>query len=470
MKTGLQLLAVLLLVIFNNPSRGCSAFTISSESRVLMAKSYDWNVGNGVVLTNPKGPRIGIPTGYSAPMEWFAKYGSITFNQYGRFMPNGGLNEAGLAIEVLWLDETQYPLPTNNAVVNELQWVQYHLDCFATVDEVVESNQIITIVPTFAKLHYYVADKTGNSAVVEFINGQRVVHYGANLNCKAITNDTYANSVNYQNISEKGKSKAPMSSVNRFTHLYREISGTPSFTDSTLVSKAFSLLDRVWVKGWTKWNILYDLTNRRVWFKTNLTQARKEFCLADFELNEGASQQFIDINNFLNGNVAAQFGAFNDAINFELISNSAKLTGVELPGNLVELMATHPNRVNEMAEAMSTFYSSVANIVIEVSGLKGSLGSVSIGIFDSEEAFTRQKPINGGRIRVSDEKVRLVAYNVPFHREYAVGYFHDANSNDKLDTNFLGIPTERYGFSGKGKRKFHKAKFKLVDKNTHVTL
>jgi uncharacterized protein (DUF2141 family) len=30
---------------------------------------------------------------------------------------------------------------------------------------------------------------------------------------------------------------------------------------------------------------------------------------------------------------------------------------------------------------------------------------------------------------------------------YAIRYFHDENSNDKLETGWMGIPTEGYGFS-----------------------
>ncbi|MGH7186252.1 MAG: DUF2141 domain-containing protein, partial [Pseudomonadota bacterium] len=31
--------------------------------------------------------------------------------------------------------------------------------------------------------------------------------------------------------------------------------------------------------------------------------------------------------------------------------------------------------------------------------------------------------------------------------EYAVQVYHDANGNGKLDTNLVGIPIERFGFS-----------------------
>ena len=47
---------------------------------------------------------------------------------------------------------------------------------------------------------------------------------------------------------------------------------------------------------------------------------------------------------------------------------------------------------------------------------------------------------------------------------YAVSVYHDENSNDKLDTNFLGIPREGVGASNNahghmGPPKFDSAKF-----------
>lgn len=48
--------------------------------------------------------------------------------------------------------------------------------------------------------------------------------------------------------------------------------------------------------------------------------------------------------------------------------------------------------------------------------------------------------------------------------DYAIALFQDANSNGILDKNFLGIPKEKYGFSGKkvfGKPDFSDAVFTL---------
>lgn len=44
--------------------------------------------------------------------------------------------------------------------------------------------------------------------------------------------------------------------------------------------------------------------------------------------------------------------------------------------------------------------------------------------------------------------------------KYSFKYFHDENNNIKLDTNFIGIPKEGYGFSNDAKGKFGPPDFK----------
>ncbi len=42
------------------------------------------------------------------PAKWISKFGSITFNQIGRDLPYGGMNENGLVVEQMTLDQTVY--------------------------------------------------------------------------------------------------------------------------------------------------------------------------------------------------------------------------------------------------------------------------------------------------------------------------------------------------------------------------
>ncbi len=55
---------------------------------------------------------------------------------------------------------------------------------------------------------------------------------------------------------------------------------------------------------------------------------------------------------------------------------------------------------------------------------------------------------------------------------YAINVFHDENSNKKMETNFIGIPVEGYGFSNNprlfGPPTFNKTKF--IFKEATLTL
>ena len=134
--------------------------------------------------------------GLNNPMKWISKYGSVTFNQYGRGFPCGGMNEKGLVIEVLWLDGTRYPQADHRPMVSTLQWIQYQLDTAATMDEVVASDERVRI-ETFSgtNVHYLVIERSGAAATIEFLDGKMVVHRGDDLPVKALTNSTYQRSL-----------------------------------------------------------------------------------------------------------------------------------------------------------------------------------------------------------------------------------------------------------------------------------
>lgn len=62
-------------------------------------------------------------------------YGSVTFNQCGREWPFGGMNEAGLVIEMMMHPEASYPQPDSRKAVAMTPWIQYQLDNFNAVEE-----------------------------------------------------------------------------------------------------------------------------------------------------------------------------------------------------------------------------------------------------------------------------------------------------------------------------------------------
>lgn len=137
-----------------------------------------WALPRGVERTGSAGP---------GSLEWTSKYGSVVASGYD-ISTTDGLNEAGLAANLLWLAESQYPSGegTHSALSLSL-WAQYILDNYATVAEAVAALtatplHIMTIeVPgqqRLATLHLALSDASGDSAIVEYIDGEQVIHHG----------------------------------------------------------------------------------------------------------------------------------------------------------------------------------------------------------------------------------------------------------------------------------------------------
>jgi choloylglycine hydrolase len=176
-------------------NEACSTFLLKKNNHILLAKSYDWIVEDGLVIVNKRHIAKQAMT-FDNPMEWVSKYGSVIFTQAGRELPLGGMNETGLSIELMWLDETTYPFPDNRFTLNELQWIQYQLDTASSIDEILASDIFLRIEQESKSLiHFFVVDSSGNSAIIEFLSGEMVVHSRNEMSIPVLTNNTYEKSV-----------------------------------------------------------------------------------------------------------------------------------------------------------------------------------------------------------------------------------------------------------------------------------
>ena len=73
------------------------------------------------------------------------------------------MNEAGLAVELMWLQGSIHPSPDQRPAVGVLEWIQYQLDRSATVADVLASDSAVRIAGR-TPLHYLVADRSGRAA------------------------------------------------------------------------------------------------------------------------------------------------------------------------------------------------------------------------------------------------------------------------------------------------------------------
>jgi len=88
-------------------------------------------------------------------------------------------------------------------------------------------------------------------------------------------------------------------------------------------------------------------------------------------------------------------------------------------------------------------------IHVKVLNIRNSVGTVDCALFDSSVGFPIEvlaSATNVMIIKIRNTEAQFVFEDIP-PGTYALAVIHDENMNGKLDTNWLGIPREGYGFS-----------------------
>lgn len=258
---------------------------------MLFGKNYDWMTGTGAINTNLRGlAKSSLPLDGGKTVSWVSKYGSTTFNQYGKEFPNGGMNEKGLVVELMWLSESEYPSKDDRPGINVLQWIQYQLDNSATVDEVLATDKFIRIVSTCTPQHYLIADGKGEVATVEFLKGKMVVHKDTDLPFPVLTNNTY-------DACKKAIGKAVVNnSLERFTNACSMVQQYQKVNlKKPAIEYSFEVLDKVSQPDFTKWSIVYDITNKRILFKTSDNKSVRSFSTSSFNYQCNSTPMIYDL-------------------------------------------------------------------------------------------------------------------------------------------------------------------------------
>lgn len=159
---------------------------LGDNNNVITARSMDWKLDVGTNLwVFPKGMQRSGQAGPNS-LEWTSKYGSVIASGYD-LATTDGANEAGLVANVLWLVESRYPdYDGRTPGLSIAAWAQYVLDSFATVEEAVKAlrEEKFTVVTAnvpgeerLATLHLSLSDSSGDSAIIEYIDGKQVIHH-----------------------------------------------------------------------------------------------------------------------------------------------------------------------------------------------------------------------------------------------------------------------------------------------------
>lgn len=340
----------------------CTAFLLSEGAgdarRVAVAKSYDWHSGEALVLVNKRGvAKQALPAQPGdRPARWISRYASVTFNQYGREMPIGGMNERGLVVETLWLDSSRYPAPDQRPTLTELQWVQHQLDLFDSVKQVVAAAPKVRIAPVYAKVHYLVCDGTGACAAIENVDGKLVISAGKRLPTSVLTNDSYSDSLRFLRLHAGfgGARAAPhgRGSLARFTRA-ATLAAAAAKPHRAIEARAFEILRSVSLGAYSKWNIVYLPLSREVLFRTHRRATIRSVSLARLSSACDTPVQALDLDAPLSGDVTTRFSDYTPARNRALLAQTLASLAPRLPPGTLERLAAYPERLPCTARAPS---------------------------------------------------------------------------------------------------------------------
>lgn len=293
------LILITITILVSSKGQTCTSIAnTDSDGNIWVSKSFDYHSGTGYLFVNKRNvQKKSLTLTLSLGKAWTSKYASITFNQVSRNFPYGGINEAGVNMEILWLAQTQYPPREKiSQTINESQVIQYILDTAGSTKEAVERIKSVEIVPIMATVHYMICDKSGECVAVEYLDGKLVVTNMVNENEKILQNSIYSEVVD-ELIRPHGRTVRV--SADRLGKIFYSSRYAGVKTPDEVADVMFANLDMVNQGSFTKWQIVYKLDDGKVWFQTMGGKARKSINLHDFKLDcdEFTAEMVVDINN-----------------------------------------------------------------------------------------------------------------------------------------------------------------------------
>jgi len=268
----------------------------------------------------------------SNSFQWTSRFGSITFNTFGREFPDGGMNEAGLIVQEMSLSDTEFPDGKGKRKMFMMLWMQYVLDGFETVEQVIQSAS--EIVPEGWGWHFFTADKHGGHASIEFIDGQLVVSNGQEmpfpLMCNAIYSKELEGLKTYKGFGGTKPIDIKEPGIPRFvrgTYLLQHY--TPSQTQSP-VDYSFRILENIALSD-NKWKYVFDWSNRKVYYRTANNQKVRSLSLLELDFNGESPSQIVNIDAGKGGSVINQLKEYSKEINDDFVMNAIKTLELNVP-------------------------------------------------------------------------------------------------------------------------------------------
>jgi len=318
-----------------------------ANGSVIVGRNMDFHMD---LLTNlwklPRGMKRN--DGVHGKLEWESKYGSVVAMAFD-LVAVDGMNEKGFAGHILWLAESQYgEIDQSETQLSQAVWLQYYLDNFATVAEAVEWTEkndvrIVQIPDPTGKstptLHLALNDKSGDSAIIEYIDGKAKVYHSRDY--KVMTNSpTFDQQLElvkqYEGLGGEKTIPGGTEAAQRFARAtYYESRLTKPKTQLDAIAAMFSVIRNAAQPfrepdpgkpdaSQTIWQVVLDLTNLRYVFEST---TRPNIVWVDFDklsFKKGTKELKLDLVGRLSlegglaGDCSHKFTDAGEFVNFAL--------------------------------------------------------------------------------------------------------------------------------------------------------
>ncbi len=306
------------------------------EGRVLTARTMDWSMPmlsnlwvfpRGMARNGEAGPRS---------LEWTTKYGSLVVSGYD-IATVDGMNEAGLVANMQWLVSSAYP--EDDGATPQLSmslWAQYFLDNYATVAEAVADlaanpfHVVTKDVPMqpgrLTTVHLSLSDASGDSAILEWLDGELVIHHGPEFN--VMTNDPPYDQqlalIGYwQGVNPREMLPGTTRAADRFVRARTYIDMVVQSDDPReAAAAAFSVIRNVSVPygistpdspnlSTTRWRVVADQKDRLFYVESAISPNVFWVDLKNLDFSEGSDVRWLDLKMDMSaihsGEVSDQF-------------------------------------------------------------------------------------------------------------------------------------------------------------------
>lgn len=306
----------LLLTVPIPAGSGCSAISVTAEGRGIFGANLDYHLhSRGQLFFNKRGVHKSgtIPSTGGIYADWVSSYASLTFNFVGYQFAWSGMNEKGLVMSTMALPQTVVPPPDDRPVVDSGFWMQYILDNCASIDDVIAADSMVRNITVD---HYLVTDRSGAAAVIEYINGELVVHTADDLPVSVLANWFYDDSLRwwlaYRNSGDYSRMD---SSLQRFCIAADRVSSFEETATEEAIAYAFDTLDAIagerFSNSASQWSMVFDTRALRVYFKTFANPDLRFVDLGEFSRSCEHPVQMLDIDAPLTGDVSPWFSDYS---------------------------------------------------------------------------------------------------------------------------------------------------------------